>query len=412
MFPKINGQPAEAPICLRGWGSFDMSKHRARLDNVKKHHLVADVYGIDAQWYGISGGSGNWFDDAGDWDVSEVIYPNGLHELSELAADAGLAFSAWMEHERVGKNSHMFHESRLPMLRDKDWALLDLGKAECRDYIFGKICSLIDETGMKVFRTDFNIAPAGVFAANDPEGRRGLTELRYYRGLYELLDRLLEKYPSLIIDNCASGGRRLDYEMGKRAFPIMCRSDYFCAQHDFGENGMQNMPLCLSRWLPVFGNSLGTGMQSGRTINVGDTYRLRSAITCGISIACPDFEMTEEEAAWYRKMLSDARRIREYMSRDFWPLGGASFCEKDLFAYQAADPESKSGMAAFFRRSECPVSGITLNLRAIIPDASYELEDIDAGVIGVMSGSELVNYQLSLPKPRSERIVFYRCLER
>ena len=64
-----------------------------------------------------------------------------------------------MEHERVGKNSHMFHESRLPMLRDKDWALLDLGKAECRDYIFGKICSLIDETGMKVFRTDFKATP-------------------------------------------------------------------------------------------------------------------------------------------------------------------------------------------------------------------------------------------------------------
>ena len=61
---------------------------------LKKHHLVADVYGIDAQWYDISGGSGNWFDDAGDWDVSEVIYPNGLHELSELAANAGLAFSA------------------------------------------------------------------------------------------------------------------------------------------------------------------------------------------------------------------------------------------------------------------------------------------------------------------------------
>ena len=100
------------------------------------------------------------------------------------------------------------------------------------------------------------------------------------------------------------------------------------------------------------------------------------------------------------------------MSRDFWPLGGASFSEKDLFAYQAADPESKSGMAAFFRRSDCPFSGITLNLRAIIPDASYELEDIDAGVIGVMSGSELVNYHLSLPKPRSERIVFYRCIER
>ena len=87
--------------------------------------------------------------------------------------------------------------------------------------------------------------------------------------------------------------------MGLQPDVIMCRSDYFCCQKDFGASTMQNMTLCLSRWLPVLADSLGTCMQSGRTINVGDTYRFRSPLASGISIACPDFDITVEEAEWY-----------------------------------------------------------------------------------------------------------------
>ena len=412
MFPKVNGKPAEAPICLRCWGGYDMNIHRARLENVKKHGLEADIYGIDAGWYHDDG---SWFDKVGDWKVSEKLYPNGLSELSELCADAGLGFSAWMEHERVGCSSSVFRSETFPLIRSGNWALWNLGKEESRKHMFGKICDLINSTNMKVFRTDFNVPPIDAFTNADEADernryihRRGLTEMNYYQGLYSLLDALREKYPSLIIDNCAAGGRRLDYEMGRRAFPIMCRSDYFCAQSDFGENGMQNMTLCLSRWLPVFADSLGTCAQSGRTINVGDTYRARSARASGISLACPDFALTDEEAEWYRKILSDAKKVRQFMCRDFYPLTGASFSEKDVSAFQAHDPDIDSGLVAAFRRSECAVTEIELLPHSISAEKMYELEDIDTGKIGVFSGSELERMKVSLPHVRCARILFYR----
>lgn len=404
MFPRVDGKPSVAPICLRAWGNFHMDRHRARLDNVRKHGLKADIYGIDAGWYHDEK-AGSWFDMAGDWNVTEKSYPNGLNELSDACRKVGLGFSAWMELERVGKLSETFRRDDIPLLRCRDWALIDLGTPEGRDYLFGKVRSIIDMTGMEVFRTDFNVNPAEVFSPNDSDGRHGLTELRYYFGLYELLDRLREMYPRLIIDNCASGGRRLDYEIGKRMFPIMCRSDYFCCQKDFGASTMQNMTLCLSRWLPVLADSLGTCMQSGRTINVGDTYRFRSTLASGISIACPDFDITVEEAEWYRKMLADAYRVRPYMCRDFYPLSGASVSEKDFAAYQAHDPDSDSGAVFVFRRYECPVSELELPLRGIRAENVYILEDIDSGDIGEMSHGRL---SVTLGEPGSCRVIFYK----
>lgn len=413
MFPKINGKPAVAPICLRGWGGFDMPLHEKRMENVKKHQLKADLYGIDAAWYSDEV-SKSWYPDAGDWEASSVHYPNCLEELAELCHSVGLDFSVWMEYERVGVNSKRIKDEGAPLLRRRDpgagdgSALIDLGSEEGYNHIFGKICELIDKTGIKVFRIDFNIKPADFWAENDEENRHGITELRYINGMYRLYDSLLAKYPGLIIDNCASGGRRLDYAIGKRAFPIMCRSDYFCSS-DFGENGMQNMTLCLSKWLPVFSDSLGSCLQSGRTNNVGDTYRFRSTVSSGICIACPDFELTAEEAAWYQRMLADAYRIRPYMCRDIYPITGASVSEKDMCAYQAHDPESDSGLVAVFRRSECAISRIEFGLRGIDENAVYILDDIDEGLMGESSGKELTKlYGVDMPQPCTARYIFYR----
>ena len=407
MFPRVGGKPAEAPVCIRGCGGFHMPRHRARLDNAVKHGFgkYADLYGIDAGWYQDEDGFGDWFNTAGDWDVSPAAYPNGNRELSGACREAGLGFSMWMEFERVGVRSKMYAEPTVPLLRGAKQALLDLGDGRARTYITEQISALIAETGMTCFRTDFNVPPAEVFAANDAEDRRGLTELRYYFGLYEVLDGLLARFPDLVIDNCASGGRRLDYELCKRAFPVMCRSDYFCCQTDFGDATMQNMTLCLSRWLPVFSDSLGTCAQCGRTHNVGDTYHLRSAIACGVCVACPDFDMTEDEAAWYRKMLSEARRVRPFMSRDVWPLTGPSFSDKDLCAWQAHDPDTDSGVILVFRRAECPVTDVTLTLRGLTAGKTYVCEDTDGLPAAAIADGRL---PLALPAARTARIIFYR----
>ena len=76
-----------------------------------------------------------------------------------------------------------------------------------------------------MYRQDFNIPPADYWNKNDTADRIGMTEIGHVEGLYKFLDTLLSRHPGLIIDNCASGGRRIDIEMMSRSF-VMWRSDH------------------------------------------------------------------------------------------------------------------------------------------------------------------------------------------
>ena len=55
--------------------------------------------------------------------------------------------------------------------------------------------------------------------------RNGMAEVLHISGMYTLWDTLRETFPSLLIDNCASGGRRIDVETIRRAVHLW-RSDY------------------------------------------------------------------------------------------------------------------------------------------------------------------------------------------
>jgi DNA-binding CsgD family transcriptional regulator len=52
-----------------------------------------------------------------------------------------------------------------------------------------------------------------------------MTQLLYNAGLYAMWDAVLASRPGLVIDNCASGGRRIDLETLSRSVPLW-RSDF------------------------------------------------------------------------------------------------------------------------------------------------------------------------------------------
>ena len=81
-----------------------------------------------------------------------------------------------------------------------------------------------------------------------------MTEIRHIEGLYAMWDELRQRHPGLAIDNCASGGRRIDLETTMRSFPLW-RSDF----SDVGgpehgarlQIGDQSQTAGLSRWIPL-----------------------------------------------------------------------------------------------------------------------------------------------------------------
>ena len=121
--------------------------------------------------------------------------------------------------------------------------------------------------------------------------------------------------------------------------------------------------------------------------------------------------MKEEEAAWYRKTLADAKRVREYISEDFYPLTGYSLSPLDWMAWQTNAPATGKGMIMAFRREKSGVRENAFALHGIDQSAEYRLEDMDSGDLGVVSGKELAEgYVVAIPEKRMCRILFYEKL--
>lgn len=424
VLPRYDGEPLTGEITLRAWGGLPPEIHRAKLENVKKHGLGAELYQIDAGWHGdetTPESKENYFDlwarTVGIWKPLPALYPEGFGRMNRDCRAAGMGFAVWFEPERmpswnkaVREHPDYFIGPKLPgdEAGGEDCAhyfmMLDLGYEPARKWITDTLSEVIEDAGMAVFRIDFNFEPLAFWRYHDAPDRKGVTEIKYVNGVYAMLDELLRRHPGLKIDNCASGGRRLDYRMFRRSVPMICRSDYFCAQ-DNDPDPKQAHTYGLSFWTPAHADSLGSCI--GHTPEAMDTYRVRSTMSSGIGMTAPWWELSEEEAAWYRKMLCEAKLVRAYMSEDFYPLTGYSLSPLDWMAFQLHRPEDGSGMVMAFRRAENATGEMTFGLRAVEKEARYRLRDADQGDLGEIAGEDLARLSVKIAEPRSSRILFY-----
>ena len=426
ILPRYDGKPLKGYVCLRTWGGLPPEIHRKKIENVKKHGLPAELYQIDAGWHGdgtTPASSHDYFDlwpqTVGIWKPLPALFPDGIGSLGRRCRDAGMGFAVWFEPERMPSWNRIVSEHREyfigPKLPDaapeggirsgQYYLMLDLGYGPAREWITDQISRVITESGMEVFRLDFNYEPLPFWQRHDGPDRRGVTEIRYINGLYAMLDELLRRHPGLKIDNCASGGRRLDYRMFRRSMPMICRSDYFCGR-DNEPDPKQAHTYGLSFWIPAHADSLGSCI--GHTSEVMDTYRVRSSLSSGIGMTAPWWDLSEKEAAWYRKMLAEASEVREYVSDDFHPLTGYTLSPMDWMAFQFFRPEDGSGMVMAFRREESATDMMTFTLRGIEAGGRYLLRDADLGELGEVPGSALGTLTVKIPEKRSSRILFYR----
>ena len=434
VLPRPGGGPCDGAVCLRSWGGLDRAGHDACFENMKKFALPSDAYGIDAGWYDIDGAEQrdssygvkqkDWFTSVGDWipdtDVLGDEYDDRLGGLASLAdggRDAGSGvFWLWVEFERAVKRSRSVKEHPeyfyISPIEDTE-NLIRMDSDEARHWILERLLHIFRKTKTKIFRVDYNIDAGKLFAHHDGEsGNPGLTELRYYNGLYRFFEELKAELPELIIDNCASGGRRLDYRMYHYAVPLMCRSDFFCFSEEFDPTGAQAHTMALARYLPVQADSCGSCMNGASVLF--DTYCVRSSMACGIGITAPKRPLTDEEGKWYHDILTEAMKVKPYMSLNFYPLTGYSLSRLDWAAWQTVSDDGGKAMVMAFRRELSLTDKMTFALHGLIPDALYEITDSRGNVLCRAYGKSLSEgYSVYLPEKRSSAICFFRkCIEK
>ena len=398
--------PDRFPFALEGMG-MPTEKHLYHLEKFKAHGVKADYYWIDAGWYGKGGapGASEWYKQVGNWQVREDEHPDGLLDVINTAENMGMKFLLWMEPERVypGTDLAAAHPEWLYPL-DGFYILLRLDLDEVREYLFDMICGFIDRLHIKCFRQDFNMEPLQSWRITDEINRGGINEIKYIMNLYKLWDDLRAKYPDLIIDNCASGGRRIDIETLQRSVPVW-RTDAFC-EPDCDADAIQTQTFGFNRFIPCAG---------GVCKRPGDTYAQRSAYSPALvgSWWWTDRpEPTKEQFEWMARMCDEYRRLRPYFSCDFYPLEncGWSIEHGGWAAYRYDRPEHKDGIVIAFRRagSCCVTSSYVLT--GLCPDGIYTVTDIDTNEVSEISGKTLVTEGLTvtIPNRRESKVMIYK----
>ena len=398
--PQLNGRPLESPVTTGNWGATPTDIHLDNIRNIAEHKLPLEYYWIDAEWFG----DGPWPTNVGNWTTNAKIHPKGMRAIGDAAHAVGMKFMLWFEPERVYRDTQVWreHPEWLLKIEGNDSALLNLGNPDARRWLTDFMSGRFASDGIDCYRQDFNIDPLPFWRAADEPDRQGIAEIRHIEGLYAYWDELLRRQPGLIIDNCASGGRRIDLETVGRSTPLW-RTDgprdtiaHQC--HTYG----------LLFWVPFSATSVDIP---------NDTYDFRSGMCSSL---CTNWWVHGDRSGppippgfpydWAREMLLQHRQVRPYYSGDYYPLTPYSKADDVWMAYQLHRDDLNEGMVVAFRRPNAPDTALTFKLRDLEPDTRYILLFVDSGERKEVTGSELTEKGLTveLPNPRSSALITYR----
>jgi alpha-galactosidase len=411
--PRPSGKPVEVPLSISAHATYAFEKttsdNMVRLiEQFASKDAGFDTFWIDTGWFELI--NENWARSVGNFDPDKSRYPEGMKPVSDAAHKHGMKFLLWFEPERVMPDTWM-------MKTHPDWVikppptipfdfnyeffdgfhLLDLGNEEALKWLITKTISQIRDMGVDVYRQDFNMYPLHYWRSNESADRLGIHEMHYVEGLYRLWDALLAEYPQLLIDNCASGGRRIDFETLRRSVPLF-RSDMVFRS----PLSNQCQELGLSEWIPYHGVGAVTV----------DPYAFRSGLGAVFNTA---FNVRIGKEAWKKvaAMMKQYRTFRDAYVGDFYPLSPYSLSTTAQLAWQFDRPDLGEGLVQAFRREECPTDSIEVKLQGLEASARYSVTNLDnPDDAKTLLGSELIErgIRISLPANPSAAIVLYKKL--
>lgn len=346
-----------------------------------------DYYWMDAGWYQYTE---DWADGVGSWVADTSRYTNGIIEISDYAKTKDCGLVLWYEPERV-KPGTIFDtkgsENEEWLIKIDDTYMFNLANEDALIYYCETIAESLYENGISVYRQDFNFSPLEYWQKADAEfydGRTGICENHYVTNLYKYLNYLTSSIDGLIIDNCASGGKRLDLEMTRRSIPLW-RSDYNCAEHIDILEATQAHTFGLSFWLPV----------SGTLRYSGSEYAARTSIMpCFIAT----FGNVHDE---YFGIYDEQRAL---MSGNYYPLENGSFDKTKILAMEYISDDALNGEALIYKRSDVSDSKYLLVLNGLYEDKTYTVYDIDyPDTIYSLTGKTLMTDGIELQLPEGEK---------
>lgn len=208
------------PILVNNWEAtyfdFNEAKLRPLVDTAKD--LGIEMFVLDDGWFGHRNDDNS---SLGDWQVSSEKFPKGLWHFTKYVHQQGLKFGLWFEPEMISQDSDLYRQHPDYLMHvpgrkpspSRNQYVLDLGRAEVRANILAQMTKLLDTGEIDYIKWDMNRHLSDIYQADLPAQRQGEVYHSYVLGLYDLLEKIVDRYPNLLIEGCSGGGGRFDLGM-------------------------------------------------------------------------------------------------------------------------------------------------------------------------------------------------------
>ena len=187
-------------------------------ENVKKIADKLEGRGIqylvmDSGWYGKMDG---WWNCIGDWDVNEEKFQGGMKPIADYIRSKGMIPGIWFEMESVACMSEHYNDTE-HLIKKDGYPLTGAGRRFWDfedpwvvDYMSEKLIRLLKDCGFGYLKVDYNDT-LGIGCDGAESLGEGL--YRKIRASREFFRKIKREIPDLVIENCSSGGHRLEPSM-------------------------------------------------------------------------------------------------------------------------------------------------------------------------------------------------------
>jgi alpha-galactosidase len=263
----------------------------------------------DAAWFG------DFDKDVGDWDrASAAKYPNGLEALARYVRENGMDFGLWFEPERAKAGAWAVREHPELFWADPhggDAFHLNLARRDAQDWVIELLSRWIERLDIRWSRYDYNITPGPYWHAADPTGK---IQFAYVAGLYRVYEELRRRHPQWMIENCASGGRRIDLGTLGRSHT------HWFSDHTVNPHVCRWMQLRAARFLPGNCTNSSVAIRKGAgdpsDIDVAVSSRMMGKLSFDGDIACLSPAATNRCRHW----VDVYKKHRHLLVQDFHQL--------------------------------------------------------------------------------------------
>ncbi len=381
------------PVLLNSWEAsyFNFDKHSIWALAQKAADLGVELLVLDDGWFGHRNDDNS---SLGDWYVNEEKLGCTLGQLIAGINAVGLKFGLWVEPEMISEDSQLYKNhpdwvlaipGRAPV-RSRNQLVLDFSRQDVRDFIFESLCRVLDQGRVDYIKWDMNRSLSDVYSRlADGQGR---VYYDYMLGVYDFLEKLLKRYPEMLIEGCSGGGGRFDAGMLYYTPQIWCSDNTDAIDRVYIQYGTSFFYPCSAVGAHV---SASPNHQTGRVTPLNTRGVVAMAGTFGYELN-PDILPPEAQ----EEIASQIQTYHRYA-----PL----MAEGDY--YRLTNPWENENAAWMFvsqDRSEALVSIVVLDVHGNMPVSYISLAGLDEARFykdgenqKIYSGAALMNGGFPVP---------------